>query len=160
MARIKVKPGDVFEVYLDDKKSCIQYVFQDLEYLGGHLIRAFNYEVPKNQGVNIENVIKSGIKFYSYTRLTQGIDENLWSKIGNIPIESNFEAPRFRQTPDVYSMVKKSFKWNIFKAGTEERVHIGEVTDEYKDLPIAGVKPPTAIVQQIKTGWDGFLRPE
>jgi hypothetical protein len=160
MAKVKVKSGDVFEVYLDDKKACIQYVFQDMEYLGGHLIRALNYEVPSNQDINIENAIKSGVRFYAYTRLTQGIEEDLWSKIGNVSIETGFEAPMFRQTPDVYSMVKKSSKWNIFKAGTAERIHIGEVNDKHKDLPVAGVKPPSAIVQQIKTGWDGFMRPE
>lgn len=160
MARIKVKPGDIFEVYLDAKKACIQYVFQDMEYLGGHLIRAFNYEGSRDQEIKLDDVIESGVKFYAYTRLTQGIEENLWSRIGNVPIESNFDAPMFRQTPDIYSMVKKSSKWNMFKAGTAERIHIGEVNNKYKDLPVAGVKPPSAIVQQIKTGSDGFLRPE
>ncbi len=123
------------------------------------MIRAFNIENETDE-ISLVDIVKSGIKFYAYTRLTQGIEENLWRRIGNLSIESNFEAPMFRQTPDVYSVTKKSFKWNIFKAGTSERRQIGEITDSYKDIPIAGVKPPSAIVQQIETGWDGFLRPE
>jgi hypothetical protein len=160
MSRIKVKPGDIFEVYLGVQKACMQYVFQDLDYLGGHLIRTFNYHVPQAQQIQISAAINSGVQFYAYTRLTQGLDEAAWTRIGNVPIESDFDAPMFRQTPDVYSLVKKSSKWNIFKAGTSERIHIGELTEQLKGLPKAGVKPPSAIVQQIKTGWDGFLEPE
>jgi hypothetical protein len=160
MPKIKVKGGDIFEVPMEDKKAYFQYVFQDIEFLGGHLLRVFDYEISKDKEAWIEDIVKAKVRFYAYTRLTQGIEENLWHKVGNFPIEQNFEPPLFRQTPDVYSVTKKSYRWNIFKAGTPERAQIGEVTDEYKDLPVAGVKPPSAIVQQIKTGWDGFLRPE
>ena len=159
MARIKVKSGDVFEVPLKQsgRKAFLQYIFQDSEYLGGHLIRAF---YAAEEEPDLRQIVNSKIIFYAYTRLTQGIDIGLWSRTGNVPIESNFDAPIFRQTPDTIAYVKKSFKWNIFKAGSPNRKHLGELTDEYKHLPIAAVFAPVNIVLWLEEGKYPFKEPE
>lgn len=102
MAKVKLKSGDIFEIPLEGKKAYMQFLFQDSEYLGGHLIRAFNYEIPNSQNADVSDIVKSGVKFYAYTRLIQGIEENLWTRITNSPIEADFIAPIFRQTTDVY----------------------------------------------------------
>lgn len=159
MAKIKVKPGDIFEVPLKqrERKAFLQYIFQDSEYLGGHLVRAFYAEGVKS---DLRQIVDSEIIFYAYTRLTQGIDLGLWNRIGNIPIERNFDPPVFRQTPDTIAYVQKSFKWNIFKAGSPDRKHLGELTDEYKHLPMAAVFAPVNIVLWLEEGKYPFKVPE
>ncbi|MBE0551021.1 MAG: hypothetical protein IH619_01395, partial [Ignavibacterium sp.] len=91
--------------------------------------------------------------------IKQGTKRNIWQKVGNQTIEHQFEPPYFRETIDNYSEVKKSNKWKKFRSGSTQRWHIGELDEETRKLPTAGVLPPEAIVKWIETGWHGFLEP-
>jgi hypothetical protein len=158
MPKVKVKPGDIFEVQLKGRrKAYLQYLFQDSEYLGGHLVRAFYDETESS---DLKQIVTGPIAFYSYTRLTQGIDLSLWHRIGNVPVEKTFDPPFFRQTPDTIAYVQKSYKWNIFRAGSSQRKKVGELTDEYKRLPVAAVFAPVNIVRWLEEGKYPFKEPE
>lgn len=158
---MKLSPGDIFEVPLKDKtKGYFQFIAKDDEYMAGHLVRAFDYVSTSESSLVPQEITKCEIKFYGYTRVFEGTKDGLWSKIGNVTIENNFKPPMFRQTPEPYSITKKSFKWNIFQAGSPDRKFIGELTDDYKKLNPAGIFPPSAIVKWIETGWHGFMEPE
>jgi hypothetical protein len=159
---IKLSPGDIFEVLLKDStKGYFQFIGKDNEYMAGHLVRAFDHILPSvNSPTTLEEIVNSNIKFYGYTRVFEGLKDGLWNKLGNVTIESNFQPPMFRQTPEAYSITKKSFKWTIFQAGSPGRKFIGELTDDYKKLNPAGIFPPSAIVKWIETGWHGFMEPE
>ncbi|HEX8515801.1 MAG TPA: Imm26 family immunity protein [Bacteroidia bacterium] len=155
----KIKAGDIFEVPLSNgKKQYIQFIFKNLNELGGDLIRAYDFELEKNEEVNTKELISKPIKFYCHGMLLLGIKLAMWSKIGNEPIEPNFEEPTFRGADEVYSMTKKSYKWYL-KKGADVK-WIGELKEEYKKLPKAGVTPPIGVVRQLETGWDGFVTPE
>jgi hypothetical protein len=88
------------------------------QFLGGHLVRAFDHISTSKESIHTQEIIRSGTKFYDYTRVFEGLKDGLWSKIGNVAIENNFKPPLFRQTSAPYSITKKSFKWNIFEAGS------------------------------------------
>jgi hypothetical protein len=161
--KIKLVPGDVLEVLLaNGVKGYFQFIGKDDDYMAGHLIRAFEYFKPLSEitSPNVKEIVGSKIKFHSYTRVFEGIKDGLWTIIGNIPIEDNFEYPMFRQTSDVYSIVKKSYNWYIWKEDFNKAKKIGELTEEYKSLPVSSIYPPSAIVRWIETGWHGFMKPE
>lgn len=161
--RVKLVPGDVLEVTLNNgDQGYFQFIGKDDDYLGGHLIRAFEYfkSSSAKSSPNVKDIVGSAIKFYPYTRVFEGIKEGLWTIVGNVPIENNFEYPMFRQTSDVYSVVKKSYNWFIWKEDFNKATKIGELTEAYKDLPISSIYPPSAIVKWIETGWHGFMKPE
>ncbi len=156
-------PGDILEVPLSNgNKGYFQFIGKDIDYMAGHLIRAFEHFKPlsENSIPNLKAIVESKIKFHSYTRVFEGIKDGLWTIVGNVPIEKNFEYPVFRQCDDVYSLVKKSYNWYIWKEDFSKAKKIGELSEEYKSLPVSGIYPPSAIVKWIETGWNGFMEPE
>ena len=154
-------PGDVFQASRSDGRfAYVQYIFQDPDYLGGHLIRSFDIYSSSPEPPELGSLVKSKILFFAYTRITQGMRDGILTKIGNFPIEKDFDAPLFRFTTDVFSKVKKSDQWRVFRAGSSKRRFIGSLSPEYRRLPIASVFPPEAIVSWIETGSTGFQEPE
>lgn len=115
---IKLVPGDILQVPLSNgNKGYFQFIGKDDDYMAGHLIRAFEYfkSLSENTSPSLNEIVGSKIKLHSYTRVFEGIKDGLWTIIGNVPIERNFEYPMFRETSDVYSLVKKSYNWYIRK---------------------------------------------
>lgn len=156
-----ISSGDIFEVPLNNgKKGYFQFLYKDDYYMAGHVIRAFQYYIKQEQNIKVETLTNYSIKFIAHTRVFQGLIDGLWNKVGNIPIESDFEQPVFRQTNDTYAKVKKSNNWFIWQFTPDNRTNIGELTDEFKNLPVSGILPPFAIVKWLETGWHGFKEPE
>jgi hypothetical protein len=157
----KISPGDVFQAnHSDGRFVYLQYIFQDPDYLGGHLIRSFDIYSSSPEPPELGSLVKSKILFFAYTRITEGVRDGIWSRIGNYPIEKDFEPPLFRFTTDVFSRVKKSDQWRVLRAGSSKWRFIGTLSPEYRRLPIASVLPPKAIVNWIETGSSGFQDPE
>lgn len=74
--RFKISSGDVFEVLLsDDTKSYFQFLYKDDNYMGGHVIRAYNYRIPKMKDLVVEELFASGIKFIAHTRIFEGLKD-------------------------------------------------------------------------------------
>jgi hypothetical protein len=105
---MKLNPGDIFEVKLNKGKRYFQFLYKDDEYMAGHLIRAFTFLSKVEEQPGLDDIIKSPIDFYTYTRVIEGTKKKLWERIGNRKIEDNFTPPVFRQTNDVFSLVPKS----------------------------------------------------
>ena len=159
--KYKISSGDVFEVLLSDAtKGYFQFLYKDDNYMAGHVIRAYNYKISKDKEPIAEELVSSGIKFIAHTRVFEGLKDGLWIKSIHIPIENNFEPPVFRQTNDNYAYVKKSYNWFIWQYNPENRKVIGELTEEYKNLPMSGIFPSSAIFNWFDKGWHGFLKPE
>ena len=93
--KTKISSGDIFKVPLKKGIGYFQFLYKDENYMAGHLIRAFDCN---NDKITLEELIKCKIKFYTYTRVFEGIKNNLWEKIGHCKVEDNFEPPMFRQT--------------------------------------------------------------
>lgn len=156
---MRLKAGDIFEVYLsNNKKQFFQFVFKNMNELGGEMIRAFDLEVNKEEIIDVKTIISHPIKFYTHTMVGFGVKQSYWNRVGNVPIETDFVEPTFRGTDDVYSAVKKSNRWYLKTAG--KVTQIGELKEEYKTLPKVGITPCHAVIKQLETGWDGFMVPE
>lgn len=152
----KLQPGDIFEVKLGSLRKYFQFIYKDDEYMAGHLIRAFDYSTEEEASPNIQDILNAPILFYTYTRVIEGMKDNLWKKIANRQIGSSFEPPTFRQTND---HTPKSFNWFIWKEKFANKKVIGELTEKYKKLPVSAIYPPSAIVNWMKTGNSGFKEP-
>ncbi|QVY66910.1 hypothetical protein [Polaribacter sp. Q13] len=157
----KINSGDIFEIPIEEigKKKFLQFIYSDKEILGGDLVRVFKFETNIENSININNIIKSEIVFYSYTMIKIGIKFSNWNKIGNIEIEKNFETPSFRYTEDYGKPnITKSLKWWIRKGS--ERFFIKELSEKYEKLSYDCVTHPMAFTQMIKLGYDEAKRPK
>jgi hypothetical protein len=158
--KMRLAPGDIFEVKLLNRKRYFQFIFQDKGYLGGDLLRAFKYEIINNEILNLNQVITSEIDFFTYTWIKDGIKDGLWVKIGNAPIEIPFQYPTFRQTNEPrFGGPFKSNQWFIWNKDFENQEFIGELTEEFAKLPESSVLPPSAIVKWLDCGDHGFISP-
>jgi hypothetical protein len=155
----KLKQGDIFEISSNGKKYYFQYIVNDKNCLSGNVIRCFNYSSDEKIPTDI-NILKDlQTFFYIQTLISWGIKLKLWKKIGNIPLPSDFKIPFFRGTDDVYIEVKKSYKWYIWQPNGAKQF-IGELKNEYKSFPIAGVMGPLVLVKMIEAGHDYSLHPD
>ena len=94
--RSNIKPGDIFEVKLKTPKKYFQFVLRNDDYMGGgYLIRSFNYECAMEHTPQIDDIVNSGITAYIYTWVKNGVKEGVWERVGNNPIERDFEMPYF-----------------------------------------------------------------
>lgn len=157
--RLSLRSGDVFEVPIDGYKQFIQYVMDDSNMFGANVIRAFEFEIPSDEDVNLNDLLEKKIKFYTHTMIKGGLKLCNWKKIGNLPLEDSFSAPLFRATDDVYSEVKKSSNWYIWRAGEESR-RIGKLTQQYRSLDYGSVFHPIDIGEWLRTGSNGFMFPD
>jgi hypothetical protein len=157
--KLSIKPGDVFETVVENKKRYLQYLINDDNCLNANVIRVFKYVGELNDHVDLQRIVQSSVDFFCHSYMKGGVSMNVWKKIGNAPLPKDFELPTFRQTNEVASVVSKSYQWFIWKVG-EQRRRIGELTDEYRALPVAGVTHPLDINKRIQTGINGFKYPE
>ncbi len=70
--KLKLCPGDIIGVKLKEgNKGYFQFIGKDVDYMAGHLIRAFEYFKPQsdNSIPNFKAIVESKIKFHSYTCL-------------------------------------------------------------------------------------------
>ncbi len=153
----KISSGDIFEIPQNNqKKAFFQFLFKDEFYMSGHLIRAFNLKIDYDKTIDLNELVKSEIKFHTYTRVLQGLRDKLWVKIGNIYLPNDFHAPFLRRTPDVGKPISVSKNWIILLPGTDYEKFVGELDDETRKIDIARIFPPFAIVKWLETGWHGF----
>lgn len=154
----KISSGDIFEVpILNKQKKCyFQFLFKDDYYMAGHLIRAFNFEVEIDKTVTLEEISSKDIKFHTYTRVLQGLKDNLWVKIGNLELPDDFYPPFLKRTPDDGMNKLHSHNWIKLLPGTNYEEFIGELDDESRKFDYASIFPPFAIVKWLETGSHGF----
>lgn len=155
----KLKQGDIFEINSNGKKYYFQYIINDKNCLNGNVIKCFNYCSVEKTPIDINMLKDLKTFFFMQTYISWGIKLKLWKSIGNIPLPSDFIMPFFKHTGDVYSEVKKSNKWYIWQPNGAKQF-VGELKNEYKSFPYAGVMGPIALVKIIEAGHDYFLHPD
>lgn len=149
--KVALKSGDIFQSNLcGDKKGYFQFLYKDDSYLAGHLIRAFSF--TQKDFKTLDEIVNNPIAFYGFTRVFEGLKEGYWIKLGNVPVESTFEPPMFIATKDTRYYVQKSYNWYIWKGDFANGMKIGEMTEEYKDLPYSTLVPPIDIVEWLEAG--------
>jgi hypothetical protein len=105
--------------------------------------------------------LTSKIKFYTYTRIFEGLSLGFWIKIGSEAIEKDFRPPLFAKLEKGEDLqAKKSMCWIVWSGDINNFVKIGERTAEFQHIDVASIFPPQAIVDWFEFGWHGFKLPE
>ncbi len=156
----RIRSGDIFEVKLKNgEKRFVQFIYIDRYNLGTDLIRClnyFDYKVALSQD-SVNQLISQNFLFYAYTSIKAGLGRKVFNFITNVQIESDFESPIFRSCGDIGPNVGKSYNWYIIKNSTTKK--IGELTEEYKNLPTTHIMSPENIVKILENGYKDFNLP-
>ncbi len=152
--RIVLKEGDVFEARVKDRYHYFQFIYADRNYLGGELVRLFNYNSAEPMIVfDFDLLWCFGVKCHYHTMVRYGAREGFWQRVGKQLIESDFEPPTFRATNQYKAL--KATDWRLLKAS--ECTFIGEIHDELRKLPISSIRQPHRLIEIIELGYDSFL---
>ena len=149
--KVILRSGDVFQSDLKrGRKGYFQFLYQDDSFLSGHLIRAFSF--TRRTYSSLEEIVNGPVAFFGFTFLFEGLKERYWTRIGSIPVERTFEPPMFKTTDDTKYYVQKSYDWHIWKGNFADAIRIGEMTDEYRDLPDSVLVTPETLVEWLEAG--------
>lgn len=156
---MKFKIGDIFEAYKNDgKRFFLQYLGDDDRCLKGNVIQVFDYEKDLTENIDIDELLKSQIKFNTHVYLKRGIEENIFKKIGNRSLSKKIKMPSFKHyEEDVDFMPEYKSGWYIWQVGGEEK-YLGkiELPKKYAELSLDGVRPPETVVEWYETEEDPF----
>jgi hypothetical protein len=158
--RVTVKPGDIFEVPLENNtKGYFQFIMLDLTQLNSEVIRVFKKRYAANETPDFSAVVKDEVQFYAHVVIKFGVKMNLWDKVENVPLESSIEAPYFRGSNDYGNPeIKVSKSWYIWKAN-EDFVQVGELKGEHINYDAGSVLAAPEIPEIMNTGKSSYFYP-
>lgn len=160
MSRIKKpKIGDIYEVPLKgDQKGYLQYIANDMTQLNSDVIRVFKQRYPVGEKVDLENVLKGEVEFYSHvTGMEFGEKDGSWKKIGQSDDIGDLKLPFFRSTNDTGNTVSNDwYVWHI----NEPSKYVGRLEGENIKAEIGSALPPAWVVQRMNTGKYHFIYPD
>ena len=154
MKQVEIDVGSVFCANIKGKfKRYFQYIGLDFEQLNSEVIRVFKTHYPVDAVVDLEEVVKDEIDFYSHTDIRAGFCEyfNVWEKVGNVPFREKADV-LFRDTDDHGGgRIKVSSRWYIWRMN-EPRIFVGKLNEETRKVDGGLVYPPIHICERMETG--------
>lgn len=146
-----VKIGDIFEIPLGNgKKSFGQFMLMDTF---GPIIKVFDLTVSEGEVINIDEILKSDVLFYTYTGLYAAIRNKMWKIIGHLSID-DFVFPGFLSTlnnPET-NMATTWYLWN-----GANNIRLGDkVPEELKNKEFLAVYSPGDVAKRIENGKKPF----
>jgi hypothetical protein len=163
MARILVKPGDVFAAKLDDWTSkCFQYVADDQSQLNSRVIRVFKKAYAVNETCDLREIVNDEVDFYAHVVVRWGLQMNLWMKVGNVK-EIGRTDVLFRDTEEAGRHINEppveiSEKWYVWQINEPFR-RVGKLEGENRKAEIGVVVSPQNIIHRMRTGKYKFVYP-
>ena len=162
--RVVIKIGNIFCTKIDDRyKVYFQYICDDLSQLNSFVIRVFKTRYPIDYKIDLEEVVKGEVHFYSHVMLRQGVVDDVWVKVGksnNLGLDglkkiwfatthNSIYIQRTREIVDV----DPDKNWTIWKVN-EDRKHIKIIPDNmYMYLETGFVFPYSCIEERIRLGY-------
>lgn len=145
--RIRKKAGDIFILNLPNNTiRYFQFIKTDTEYLSGDIIRIFNSSEELIS--DFSNLYNIGVWRYFRTYISDGLQEDLMERVGNMSIENNIQIPPFKQKNDDF---ESDCKWIIDFNGTWK--YFKELPEEYHSLPIGDIILPKFLVKIVLAGY-------
>ena len=103
-----------------------------------------------------QEVLNDEVNFYAHTILRIGIDNGTWYKVGKSKEVGDLTKIMFRFSSDLGGgggVKRKSYNWYVWKIN-EEYIHIGELTDDFKNKSDFGlVIQYCDVFNKIKNGF-------
>ncbi len=154
--RIITRIGDIFCIEIDNEYKCyFQYIAKDMSQLNSSVIRVFKRHYSMDYEYDEQEVLNDEVNFYAHTILRIGIDNGTWYKVGKSKEIGDTSKIMFRLSSDFGGGPQpiKSYHWYVWKLN-EEYIHIGELTEGYKDITDLGlVIQYCDVFNKIKNGF-------
>ena len=154
--RIITRIGDIFCIEIDNEYKCyFQYIAKDMSQLNSSVIRVFKRHYSMDYEYDEQEVLNDEVNFYAHTILRIGIDNGTWYKVGKSKEIGDTSKIMFRLSSDFGGGPQpiKSYHWYVWKLN-EEYIHIGELTEGYKDITYLGlVIQYCDVFNKIKNGF-------
>ena len=144
----RIRLGDVFEIPTSRGLAYAQYVHKRPEW--GALIRVlpgFHSSRPPQ----VDRLVAEPARFVVFFPLQQAVSRKIFEVVANGPIPDEAkELPLFRARGfiDREGRVQDWWLWN-----GEREWKIGELSDEYRRLPIREVWNDTLLISRIEEDW-------
>jgi len=149
--RVITKIGDVFCANIDGKhKRYLQYIVSDLSQLNSDVVRIFKKKYPLETNIDLSEIIKDEVDFYSHCVTSAGVKKGLWEKVGNIREVGKIEYIIFKCKFD-FTSVEIQNDWEIWKIN-EESIRVGKLNNKYKQAYLGLIFHPEDIIHKLKTG--------
>ncbi|MBD5279811.1 MAG: hypothetical protein HDS35_04640 [Bacteroides sp.] len=161
---VVIKIGNIFCTKIEDRyKVYLQYVCNDLSQLNSFVIRVFKTRYPIDSDVDLEEVVRGDVHFYSHVMLRQGVVDDILVKVGtskNLGLDG-LEKIWFANTHDsIYIQrsrtnidVDPDKNWTIWKVN-KDRKHIKVIPGELWEYFETGfVFPYRCIIERIRLGY-------
>ena len=155
--RIITRIGDIFCIEIDNEYKCyFQYIAKDMSQLNSSVIRVFKRHYPMDYEYDEQEVLNDEVNFYAHTILRIGIDNGTWYKVGKSKELGDLTKILFKFSSDLGGgggVKRKSYHWYVWKLN-EEYIHIGELTDDFKNKSDFGlVIQYCDVFNKIKNGF-------
>ena len=143
----KINLGDIFELATKRGFIYLQMVkFPKDQRNDIELVRIY-YELHRNKANDL-SLLQTGAHFYVQFPVCAAFRRSIIERVGNIPLEHNFQAPRYFRTENLFGD-----GWQIVDAETLKRETLSELTDEQKLLSPWGIWNDTYIIERMDEGW-------
>lgn len=156
---MKLIKGDIFKVnFKENKNFFFQYLGDDENCLNGNVIRVFDFETEYIQP-KLKSILESSVKFNTHVFIDNGIEENVYERIGSEKLPRKFEMPIFKHYEAIDFIPQVKTGWTVWQVGgSKEYLGKVELPEKYRNIPFDGVKSSEAIIEWYETGKDPFKR--
>jgi hypothetical protein len=141
--------GNIYKIIHPTENRYFQYVYSDLNYLGGDLICVFNLET---ETTDLDEILHSGFKFYLYTTILAGIKIKKWSLVGKKTVADKIKDDfsfRWREG--------ETFEWYRLEYKKKEKIGVS-LTHENFNIPVVCFEFPFHAVQSMLLSKEVFLK--
>ena len=145
----KIELGDIFEINTAKGKAYFQCV--KIDKLNCDTIKVFN-QLYDERPSSITSLLHVPDYYFIGFALGAALKRKLVEKIGNIPLPTNFESPKYMRSKHV---VRGQFLgWHIVDTKTLKRQFVERLSSEQKQLSQWGTWNDTLLKERLESGWN------
>lgn len=149
MSEKKKIQGNIYKIIHQTEIRYFQYVYSDINYLGGDLICVFNLET---ETMDLDEILNSGFKFYLYTTILAGLKIKKWSLLGKKTVADKVKEDFVFRWRD-----GETFEWYIIKYQKKEKIGFN-LTPENLGIPVVCFEFPFHAVESMLLSKEVFLK--
>ncbi|BCJ93590.1 hypothetical protein acsn021_11590 [Anaerocolumna cellulosilytica] len=150
MSLPKVRYGDVFQLELTNGYGYIQSV-KEAQRAECEIVRVLSGVYCESDVSKLTNIVSSKEAFFAQIPVKYALKQNILKPMGNYPVPSGSEAPRFYRTE--HTIGTEFVCWHIVDSVSLQRRSAKELSAEEKKLSEWDIVSIPVLVEKLETGW-------
>lgn len=147
MARIRIQIGDIFEIVTPSGLAYFQYTHRKGAF--GALIRVLEgLYVARPE---VDQFANSRTRFHVFFPVQAAANRGIVARVGNIDVPIADRAFPLFKISSPPNPATKERQWWLWDGEHEWRT--GDLSPEYRNLPVRAVINDTLLIQRIVSGW-------